>query len=189
MDDGDGHLQGAIWTFQASGSLPFEEVKMAGMERPDVEQRTLREMDPLSVEAARAATVTAYSAGEISDSVTPTTNLHDGIGSTDADNSETAKTESPSHQSADDTWQPMEEPGETSGSDSSSRSTYGLVPASAISGSDETSEIASIDETIGKIDNAKRGRDNTRHGIPDPANPEERDSLSAIEEELADLDL
>jgi hypothetical protein len=189
MDDGDGHLQGAIWKFQASGSLPFEEVKMAGMERPDVEQRTLREMDPLSVEAARAAAVTAYGAGEVSNVVAPVTTSLAGVELTNADNSETSADETTSQHSSDDTWQPMQEPGETSGVDSSSRSTYGLVPASAISGSDETAEISSIDETINKIDSAKRGRDNTRHGVADPANPKERDALSAIEDELADLDL
>jgi hypothetical protein len=189
MDDSDGRLQGAIWTFQASGSLPFEEVKMAGMERPDVEQRTLREMDPLSVEAARAAAVTAYSTGEISDAITTVRASETDSELTDTTNLEKSSDETTSQHSVDDTWQPMEEPGETSGVDSSSRSTYGLVPASAISGSDETAKITSIDETINKIDNAKRGRDNTRHGVPDPANPEERDALSAIEDELADLDL
>ncbi len=174
MEDGDGHFEGAIWTFQSAGTLPFETVKLSGMERPDVEERALREMDPLSAEATiAAATASPPAQAEGSEEI------GDGGG------------EAPEERAAtgDPTWEPLEAVSDDGGGDTSTRATFGLVPSSAIGGSSEIASITKIDEEMGRLDRAAIIREGTLHGIPDPANPMTRDALAAIEDELSDLDL
>ena len=45
------------------------------------------------------------------------------------------------------------------------------------------------EQQVREIDNMKRERDSTINGISMPSNPLERDALSSLEDDLADLDI
>ena len=65
----------------------------------------------------------------------------------------------------------------------------GLVPTSAIIGSEELQEMRETEEQVRIIDNMKRERESTINGISMPVNPSERDALTSLEDDLADLDI
>ena len=69
------------------------------------------------------------------------------------------------------------------------RQDLGLVPTSAIIGSEEIQQMRETEEQVRAIDNMKRQRDSTMNGISMPSNPSERDALSSLEEDLSDLDI
>ena len=87
------------------------------------------------------------------------------------------------------TWERLEEPSDTHGVSISDRSDLGLVPTSAIIGSEEIQQMRETEEQVRAIDNMKRQRDSTMNGISMPSNPSERDALSSLEEDLSDLDI
>ena len=87
------------------------------------------------------------------------------------------------------TWKRLEEPADTHGVSISERSDLGLVPTSAIIGSEEIQQMIETEEQVRAIDNMKRERDSKINGISMPSNPSERDALSSLEDDLADLDI
>ncbi len=87
------------------------------------------------------------------------------------------------------TWERLEEPSDTHGVSISERSDLGLVPTSAIIGSEEIQQMRETEEQVRAIDKMKRERDSTINGISMPSNPSERDALSSLEDDLADLDI
>ena len=132
--------------------LPFENGRLNGVQRPDVDIRALEEMDP------------GRSEGE-TDSISQT---------------ETSST---------NTWERLEDPADTHGVSISERSDLGLVPTSAIIGSEELQEMKETEEEIRILDKMKEERDSIKNGVPMPGNPVQRDALSSLEDDLADLDI
>ena len=152
MSGEEGSFNGPIWLFQTKGMLPFENGRLNGVQRPDVDIRALEEMDPGRSEGK---------ADSISQSETSPTN----------------------------TWERLEDPADTHGVSISERSDLGLVPTSAIIGSEELQEMKETEEEIRILDKMKEERDSIKNGVPMPGNPVQRDALSSLEDDLADLDI
>jgi len=152
MSGEEGSFNGPIWLFQTKGMLPFENGRLNGVQRPDVDIRALEEMDP------------GRSEGKV-DSISQ---------------SETSST---------NTWERLEDPADTHGVSISERSDLGLVPTSAIIGSEELQEMKETEEEIRILDKMKEERDSIKNGVPMPGNPIQRDALSSLEDDLADLDI
>ena len=87
------------------------------------------------------------------------------------------------------TWERLEEPSDTHGVSISNRSDLGLVPSSTIIGSKEIQQMRETEEQLRAIDEMKLQRDSIINGISMPSNPSERDALSSLEDDLADLDI
>ena len=87
------------------------------------------------------------------------------------------------------TWERLDNPSDSHGVSISERSDLGLVPTSAIIGSEELQEMRETEEQVRIIDNMKRERESTINGISMPVNPSERDALTSLEDDLADLDI
>ena len=147
----DGGFKGPIWRFQRSGMLPFETGRLVGVQRPEVDNRALLEMDP-----------------ERKD---------------DIENEETNGGELRS------TWEPLPEPSEMHGVSISNRSDLGLVPTSAILGSKEVQDLHETERQLRQVDSMTEHRQSMRNGVPMPADPTQRDALSSLENDLADLDI
>jgi hypothetical protein len=152
MSGDEGSFNGPIWQFQSNGILPFENGRLHGVQRPDVDLRALEEMDPEREEERLEG------------------NQKEGT---------TQK----------NTWERLEKPSDTHGVSISERSDLGLVPTSAIIGSDELHEMKNTDEEIRLLDKMKEERDSIKNGVPMPGNPVQRDALSSLEDDLADLDI
>ena len=131
--------------------LPFETGRLVGVQRPEIDNRALLEMDPER-----------------------TDNL---------DNEETNDGEVRS------TWEPLPEPSETHGVSISNRSDLGLVPTSAILGSKEIQDLHETERRLREVDSMSEHRQSIRNGVPMPADPTQRDALSSLEDDLADLDI
>ena len=131
--------------------LPFETGRLVGVQRPEIDNRALLEMDP-----------------ERTDNF---------------DNEETKDGEVRS------TWEPLPEPSETHGVSISNRSDLGLVPTSAILGSKEIQDLHETERRLREVDSMSEHRQSIRNGVPMPADPTQRDALSSLEDDLADLDI
>ena len=87
------------------------------------------------------------------------------------------------------TWEPLPEPSETHGVSISNRSDLGLVPTSAILGSKEIQDLHETERRLREVDSMSEHRQSIRNGVPMPADPTQRDALSSLEDDLADLDI
>ncbi len=161
---------GALWSFQRSGSLPFEMDGLARHERPEINNEAIRHMNP--VEDVVAATppsqqpVVAPSAP----AAAPTP-------------------EASAAPASNSTWQPIEEAAESDGVDISTRISAGLTPADVAGDADEAALMSSIDVALSEVDSAADARESTENGVPPPADPVKRDALDDLERELSDLDM
>ena len=161
---------GALWSFQRTGSLPFEIDGLARHERPDINTEAVRHMNPVEDVEAAASPVTAEVIAPSAPSAAPTPEAN----SAPASNS---------------TWQPIEPASETDGVDISARISAGLTPANMAGEADEFSLMANIDVALSEVDSAARTRDGTENGVSPPADPVRRDALEDLERELSDLDM
>ncbi|MBA45361.1 MAG: hypothetical protein CMB31_02080 [Euryarchaeota archaeon] len=152
MAGDEGSFNGPIWKFQNNGMLPFETGRLSGVQRPDVDNLALQEMDP------------------------------------NREDTEKERIEN-KEQRKKNTWERLEEPSDTHGISISERSDLGLVPTSAIIGTEEIQQMREAEEQVRIIDKMKRERDSKINGISMPSNPSERDALSSLEDDLADLDI
>ena len=87
------------------------------------------------------------------------------------------------------TWEPLPEPSETHGVSISNRSDLGLVPTSAILGSKEIQDLHETERRLREVDSMTEHRQSIRNGVPMPTDPTQRDALSSLEDDLADLDI
>ena len=160
---------GALWSFQRSGSLPFEIDGLARHERPEINTEAIRHMNPVE-EVEDATTVSTEVIAPSAPSAAPTP-------------------EASSAPASNSTWQPIEPASETDGVDISARISAGLTPADVAGDADEAALMASIDVALSEVDSAALNRDGTENGIAPPADPVRRDALDDLERELSDLDM
>jgi len=170
--------KGDLWTFQRSGSLPFEASGLARHERPDISKEAVLHMNPVEVEAMPEETVSALAAESPA--------IAEVIPS--------APTAVPTPESAaapasNSTWEPIEAAEENDGVDISMRISAGLAPADAPGHVDEADILSRVDIALSAVDAAADDRESTINGVPAPAAPEARDALDEIERELRDLDI
>jgi len=162
---------GALWSFQRSGSLPFEMDGLARHERPEINNEAIRHMNP--VEDVGAVTPTPSTQPVVAPSA-PTAAPTPEASAAPASNS---------------TWQPIEEAAESDGVDISTRISAGLTPAGVAGDADEAALMSSIDVALSEVDSAAEVRESTENGVPPPADPVQRDALDDLERELSDLDM
>ena len=160
---------GTLWTFQRTGSLPFEVDGLARHERPEINNEAVRHMNPVE-----DVTEVTASIPEVVAPSAPTAAPTPEASSAPASNS---------------TWQPIEEAAETDGVDISTRISAGLTPADTPGNADEAAIMANIDVALSEVDSAADVRDSTENGVPPPADPAQRDALDDLERELSDLDM
>ena len=160
---------GALWSFQRSGSLPFEIDGLARHERPDVNTEAIRHMNPVAeVEEATPASTEVIAPSAPAAAPTP---------------------EASSAPASNSTWQPIEPASETDGVDISARISAGLTPADVAGDADEAALMASIDVALSEVDSAAHTREGTENGVAPPVDPVRRDALDDLERELSDLDM
>ena len=161
---------GSLWTFQRSGSLPFEVDGLARHERPEINTEAVRHMNP--VEDVTEVTVTPSNViiAPSAPAAAPTP-------------------EASAAPVSNSTWQPIEAAAETDGVDISTRISAGLTPADVAGNSDEAELMANIDVALSEVDSAAGIRESTENGVPPPADPSQRDALDELERELSDLDM
>ena len=87
------------------------------------------------------------------------------------------------------TWEPIAEPADRDGIDLTSRVTAGLAPAEVIGDPGELDDISRLELELANLDAAAAEREDTIDGVPPPADPAARDSLTSLEDELSDLDI
>ncbi len=160
---------GALWSFQRTGSLPFEIDGLARHERPEINNEAIRHMNPVE-DIAESNPVSA----EVIAPSAPTA---------------ATTAESNSAPASNSTWQPIEPASETDGVDISTRISAGLTPAGVAGDADEVALMADIDVALSEVDSASRTRDGTENGVAPPADPVQRDALDDLERELSDLDM
>ena len=160
---------GALWSFQRSGSLPFEIDGLARHERPDVNTEAIRHMNPVA-EVEEATPVSTEVIAPSAPAAAPTP-------------------ESSSAPASNSTWQPIEPASETDGVDISARISAGLTPADVAGDADEAALMASIDVALSEVDSAAHTREGTENGVAPPVDPVRRDALDDLERELSDLDM
>jgi hypothetical protein len=160
---------GTLWTFQRTGSLPFEVDGLARHERPEINNEAVRHMNPVEdVTEMTASTPEVVAPSAPAAAPTP---------------------EASSAPASNSTWQPIEEAAETDGVDISTRISAGLTPADTPGNADEAAIMANIDVALSEVDSAADVRDSTENGVPPPADPAQRDALDDLERELSDLDM
>ncbi|MED6296983.1 MAG: hypothetical protein VX828_01660, partial [Candidatus Thermoplasmatota archaeon] len=160
---------GALWSFQRSGSLPFEIDGLARHERPDVNTEAIRHMNPVAeVEEVTLASTEVIAPSAPAAAPTP---------------------EASSAPASNSTWQPIEPASETDGVDISARISAGLTPADVAGDADEAALMASIDVALSEVDSAAHTREGTENGVAPPVDPVRRDALDDLERELSDLDM
>ena len=162
---------GALWSFQRSGSLPFEIDGLARHERPEVNNEAIRHMNPVEDVGA----------------VTPTPSTQPGVAPSAPAAAPTP--EASAAPASNSTWQPIEEAAESDGVDISPRISAGLTPAGVAGDADEAALMSSIDVALSEVDSAAGVREATENGVPPPADPVQRDALDDLERELSDLDM
>ena len=160
---------GTLWTFQRTGSLPFEVDGLARHERPEVNNEAVRHMNPVE-DVTEVTTSTPEVVAPSAPTAAPTP-------------------EASSAPASNSTWQPIEEAAETDGVDISTRISAGLTPADTPGNADEAAIMANIDVALSEVDSAADVRDSTENGVPPPADPAQRDALDDLERELSDLDM
>ena len=161
---------GALWSFQRSGSLPFEIDGLARHERPEINNEAVRHMNPVE----DVAVVTSQTATSIVAPTAPTAAPTPEASAAPASNS---------------TWQPIEAAAESDGVDISTRISAGLTPADTPGNADEAALMANIDVALAGVDSDAVVREGTENGVPPPADPAQRDALDDLERELSDLDM
>ena len=160
---------GTLWTFQRTGSLPFEVDGLARHERPEINNEAVRHMNPVE-DVTEMTTSTPEVVAPSAPAAAPTP-------------------EASSAPASNSTWQPIEEAAETDGVDISTRISAGLTPADIPGNADEAAIMANIDVALSEVDSAADVRDSTENGVPPPADPAQRDALDDLERELSDLDM
>jgi predicted nucleic acid-binding Zn-ribbon protein len=160
---------GVLWSFQRTGSLPFEVDGLARHERPEINSEAVRHMNPIE-DIAEETSATSSVIAPSAPTAAPTP-------------------ESSSAPASNSTWQPIEPPSESDGVDISARISAGLTPADVAGDADEASLMANIDVALSEVDSAARTRDGTENGITPPSDPARRDALDDLERELSDLDM
>ena len=160
---------GTLWTFQRTGSLPFEVDGLARHERPEINNEAVRHMNPVE-DVTEVTTSTPEVVAPSAPTAAPTP-------------------EASSAPASNSTWQPIEEAAETDGVDISTRISAGLTPADTPGNADEAAIMANIDVALSEVDSAADVRDSTENGVPPPADPAQRDALDDLERELSDLDM
>ena len=160
---------GTLWTFQRTGSLPFEVDGLARHERPEINNEAVRHMNPVE-DVTEVTTSTPEVVAPSAPTAAPTP-------------------EASSAPASNSTWQPIEEAAETDGVDISTRISAGLTPADTPGNADEAAIMAKIDVALSEVDSAADVRDSTENGVPPPADPAQRDALDDLERELSDLDM
>ncbi|MDP6906292.1 MAG: hypothetical protein QF440_02625 [Candidatus Thalassarchaeaceae archaeon] len=158
---------GAIWSFQRTGSLPFEADGLARHETPEINNDAVIQMNPIEKDTPVVI---------VPDMVTSSA-------STAVPNSDVKQAPA-----SNSTWEPIEEAAENDGIDISTRISAGLVPVDAPGIPSEVELMAQIDVELSKVDASADLRESTENGVPPPANPEHRDALDDLERELSDLD-
>jgi hypothetical protein len=158
---------GILWSFQRTGSLPFEADGLARHERPSINNEAVIHMNPVDVSPtiADVAPVVAPSA--------PTAAPTQEASAAPASNS---------------TWEPIEEAADEDGIDISTRISAGLIPSETPGTHEEVALMAKIDVELATVDASAEVRDGTENGVPPPADPAHRDALEDLERELSDLD-
>jgi len=160
---------GVLWSFQRTGSLPFEVDGLARHERPEINSEAVRHMNPVEdIAEETSATLSVIAPSAPTAAPTP---------------------ESSSAPASNSTWQPIEPPSESDGVDISARISAGLTPADVAGDADEASLMANIDVALSEVDSAARTRDGTENGVTPPTDPARRDALDDLERELSDLDM
>jgi hypothetical protein len=160
---------GALWTFQRSGSLPFEVDGLARHERPEINNEAVRHMNPVDDVVAVVSSPSSVVAPS-APAAAPTP-------------------EASAAPASNSTWQPIEAAAETDGVDISTRISAGLTPANVAGDADEAALMANIDVALSEVDSAADVRESTENGVPPPADPVQRDALDDLERELSDLDM
>ena len=161
---------GSLWTFQRSGSLPFEVDGLARHERPEINTEAVRHMNPVE----EVIEVTTTSSNVIIAPSAPAAAPTPEASAAPVSNS---------------TWQPIEAAAETDGVDISTRISAGLTPADVVGDADEAELMANIDVALSEVDSAAGVRESTENGVPPPTDPSQRDALDDLERELSDLDM
>ena len=160
---------GALWSFQRSGSLPFEIDGLARHERPEINSEAVRHMNPVE-DVADASPMSSEIIAPSAPAAAPTP-------------------EASSAPASNSTWQPIEPASETDGVDISARISAGLTPADVTGNPDESALMSDIDVALSEVDSAARTREDTENGVAPPADPVRRDALDDLERELSDLDM
>ncbi|MEC7704484.1 MAG: hypothetical protein VX906_04485 [Candidatus Thermoplasmatota archaeon] len=161
---------GSLWSFQKTGSLPFEVDGLARHERPEINTEAVRHMNP--VEDVSQSDIPIIQ-GNITPSA-PSTPTIEEASSAPASNS---------------TWQPIEEASESDGVDISTRISVGLIPSDTPGLTEEAALMADIDMALAEVDSASDMREGTENGVTPPADPVKRDALDDLERELSDIDM
>jgi hypothetical protein len=161
---------GSLWTFQRSGSLPFEATGLASHERPDISTEAVRHMNPVEDSTPAPAPTATPVVAPSAPAAAPTA-------------------EASAAPASNSTWEPIEEAADKDGVDISTRISAGLIPADTPGEVSEAALRASIDVELAAVDSAAELRDGTENGVTPPADPLQRDALDNLERELSDLDI
>ncbi|MCH2348356.1 MAG: hypothetical protein MK233_00320 [Candidatus Poseidoniales archaeon] len=87
------------------------------------------------------------------------------------------------------TWEPIAEPADRDGIDLTSRVTAGLAPAEVLGDPGELDDISRLELELANLDAAAAERSDTIDGVPPPAEPAARDTLTSHEDALSALDI
>ncbi|MEE2811658.1 MAG: hypothetical protein VX627_01340 [Candidatus Thermoplasmatota archaeon] len=158
---------GILWSFQRTGSLPFEADGLARHERPSINNEAVVHMNPVDVGPTVADVTPVVAPSAPTAAPTP---------------------EASAAPASNSTWEPIEEAAEEDGIDISTRISAGLVPSETPGTPEEVALMAKIDVELANVDASAEVRDGTENGVPPPADPAHRDALEDLERELSDLD-